>query len=165
MLGFPGGSGGKESSECWRPWFCPWVGKIPWRREWLSTPGFLPEEIHGQRILVSYSPCGHKELDMAEQLTLILLLFFIHLSGYNSIKITNESTTSIGSKFFGGQGFLKIFWNLIRIWKSLYFRRWASLIAQLVNNLPALHETPGSERSARERIGYSLQYSLASLVD
>ena len=131
----------------------------------MDIPVFLPGKFHGQRILVSYSPCGHKELDMAEQLTLILLLFFIHLSGYNSIKITNESTTSIGSKFFGGQGFLKIFWNLIRIWKSLYFRRWASLIAQLVNNLPALHETPGSERSARERIGYSLQYSLASLVD
>ena len=26
-----------------RPWFCPWVGKIPWRREWQPTPVFLSE--------------------------------------------------------------------------------------------------------------------------
>ena len=30
----------------------PWVGKIPWRREWLHTSVFLPGEIHGQRDLV-----------------------------------------------------------------------------------------------------------------
>ena len=27
----------------------PWVGKILWRREWLPTAAFLPEEFHGQR--------------------------------------------------------------------------------------------------------------------
>ena len=27
--------------------FDPWVGKIPWRRKWLSTPVFLPREFHG----------------------------------------------------------------------------------------------------------------------
>jgi len=36
--------------------FNPWVGKIPWRREWLPTPVFLPGEFHGQRSLPSYSP-------------------------------------------------------------------------------------------------------------
>ena len=25
----------------------PWVGKIPWRREWLPTPGLWPREFHG----------------------------------------------------------------------------------------------------------------------
>ena len=25
--------------------FDPWVGKIPWRRGWLSTPVFLPGEL------------------------------------------------------------------------------------------------------------------------
>jgi len=24
--------------------FSPWVGKIPWKRSWQSTPVFLPEE-------------------------------------------------------------------------------------------------------------------------
>ena len=44
----------------------------------------------------------------------------------------------------------------------------ASLIAQLVKNLPAMQETPvpipPSERSAGEGIGYPLQYSWAFLV-
>ena len=54
----------------------PWVGKIPWRREWLPTPVFLPGEVHGQRSLVGYSPWGHKELAVTEQLTLSLFTFF-----------------------------------------------------------------------------------------
>ena len=55
-------------------WVQLWVGKIPWRREWLITQGSLPGESQGQRSLVVYSPCGHKESDMTEQLTLSLLL-------------------------------------------------------------------------------------------
>ena len=43
-----------------------WVGKIPWRREWLPTPVFLPRESHGQRSLGGYGPWGHKESDMTE---------------------------------------------------------------------------------------------------
>ena len=39
-----------------------WVGKIPWRREWLPTPVFLPGKFHRQRSLVSYSPRGHKRV-------------------------------------------------------------------------------------------------------
>ena len=40
--------------------FDPWVGKIPWSREWQPTPVFLPGTSHGQRSLVGYSPWGHK---------------------------------------------------------------------------------------------------------
>ena len=36
--------------------FDPWVGKIPWSRKWQPTPVFLPEESHGHRRLVDYSP-------------------------------------------------------------------------------------------------------------
>ena len=36
--------------------FDPWVGKIPWRREWQPTPAFLPGKSHGQRSLAGYSP-------------------------------------------------------------------------------------------------------------
>ena len=50
--------------------FDSWVGKIPWSRKWVPTPVFLPEESHGQRSLVGYSPWGPKESDMTEQLTL-----------------------------------------------------------------------------------------------
>ena len=44
----------------------PGLGKIPWIREWLPTPVFLPGESHGQRSLVVYSSWGCKELDMTE---------------------------------------------------------------------------------------------------
>ena len=39
----------------------PWVGKIPWRREWLPIPVFWPGEFHGL-----YSPWGCKESDTTE---------------------------------------------------------------------------------------------------
>ena len=42
--------------RCRRPGFNPWVRKIPWRREWQSTPVFLPGEFHGQRSLMGYKP-------------------------------------------------------------------------------------------------------------
>ena len=50
-----------------RPAFDPWVGKIPWSREWLPTPVFLPGEFHGQRCLVHYSPWSCKESGTIKQ--------------------------------------------------------------------------------------------------
>jgi len=47
-------------------WVRSWVRKIPWRREWQSTPVFLPGESHGQRSLEVYTPWGCKESDMTE---------------------------------------------------------------------------------------------------
>ena len=40
---------------------------IPWRRDWLPTPVFLPGEFRGQRSLEGYSPWSCKELDTTEQ--------------------------------------------------------------------------------------------------
>ena len=54
--------------QCRRPGFNPWVRKIPWRREWLSTPAFLPGESHGQRSLAGCSPWGRRESYMTEWL-------------------------------------------------------------------------------------------------
>ena len=67
-VAFPDGSDGKEPA-C-NAGFDPRVQKIPWRREWLPTPVFLPGEFHGQRSLVGYSPQGHKKSDTTELLTL-----------------------------------------------------------------------------------------------
>ena len=41
--------------------FDPWVGKIPWRREWRPTPVFLAGESHGQWSLVDYGSWGLKK--------------------------------------------------------------------------------------------------------
>ena len=69
--GFPGGPSG-QASACQRRrpeshGFDPWVGKIPRRRQWQSTPVFLPGKSHGWRSLAGCNPWGHKELDTTEQ--------------------------------------------------------------------------------------------------
>ena len=57
--GFPGGSDSKESTcNAGELGLNPWVRKIPWRREWLLTPVFLPGESHGQRSLAGCSLWG-----------------------------------------------------------------------------------------------------------
>ena len=45
-----------------------------WRRKWQPTSIFLPGKSHGLRILVGYSPWGHKESDMTERLHFTSLL-------------------------------------------------------------------------------------------
>ena len=76
--GFPGGASGKQPNcQCRRRWLDPWVRKIPWKREWQPTPVFLPGKFHGQRSLVGYSPWGHKELGMTEQLSTYLSVLLI----------------------------------------------------------------------------------------
>ena len=54
----------------------PWVGKIPWRRKWQLIPAWLPGEFHVEKSLESYSPRGHKELDMTEHLSTFDKYFF-----------------------------------------------------------------------------------------
>ena len=50
--------------QCGRPGFNSWVGKIPWRSKWQSTPALLPGKSHGRRSLIGYSPWGCKVSDM-----------------------------------------------------------------------------------------------------
>ena len=59
--------------------FDSWVGKIPWREKWQSTPALLPGKSHGPRSLIGYSPWGRKELDTTERLHFTSLHFNEHL--------------------------------------------------------------------------------------
>ena len=69
-MGFQDIASGKESAyQCKRykrHRFNPWVGKIPWNREWQPSLVFLPGKFHGQRSLAAYSPWGHKGSDTTE---------------------------------------------------------------------------------------------------
>jgi len=53
--GLTGGASGKEPAcQCRRHkkhGFNPWVGRIPWRRNWQPTLVLVPGESHGQRRL------------------------------------------------------------------------------------------------------------------
>ena len=56
--------------QCRRPQFCPWVGKIPWRRKWPTKSNILP-----WRIPLTEEPgrlqfMPHKESKTTEQLSL-----------------------------------------------------------------------------------------------
>ena len=60
---FSGGSDSKESAcQSRRRGFDPWIGKIPWRGKWQSTPVFSPGKSHGQMSLEGYSPWGRKRI-------------------------------------------------------------------------------------------------------
>ena len=83
---FPWWLSGKESTCQYRKSrFEPWVGKIPWGREWLSTPVLLPGESHAQRGLGAPSLWGHKESDVTEQLTLPWLIYNVELGVYRRV--------------------------------------------------------------------------------
>ena len=71
ILGFPGGSAGKESTCNAGAGFNRWVRKIPWRRERLPTLVFRPGEFHGL-----YSPWSYKELDTTERLSLSFRILY-----------------------------------------------------------------------------------------
>ena len=86
FMGFPGGSEGKASaSNAGKPRFDPWAGKIPWRRKRQPTPVFLPEESHGRRSLVGYSPRGHKESDTTEWLHFHFLFILYHCVSFLTV--------------------------------------------------------------------------------
>ena len=92
-LDFPGGSDIKASVfmslQCRRPGFEPWVGKIPWRRKWQSTPVPLPGKSHGQRSLVGSSPWGRKESDTTEWLHFPLSFFLYETTHYGCEALWN----------------------------------------------------------------------------
>ena len=60
----------KNLPAMWETRVNPWVGTIPWRREWLPAPVFWPGGFHGQRSLAGYSSWGRKQSDRAEQCSL-----------------------------------------------------------------------------------------------
>ena len=133
---------GKESTcRCRRHRFDPWVRKIPRRRK--LTPIFLPGKFHGQRSLVTYSPWGLRVRHgwthtythtHTHTHTIILIIRFFR---FPDSSVGKESTCNAedpglipGSGRSSGE----------RIGYLLQYS-WASFVAQLVKNLPAMWET------------------------
>ena len=61
---------------------------IPWRREWLPTPVFVPGEFHGLRSLEGYSPWGCTELDTTELLSKQVLLSVKHKGFLKNLSVS-----------------------------------------------------------------------------
>ena len=62
----------------------PWIRKIPYRKKWQPTPVVLPENFHGLRSLVGYSPC--KESNMTEY-----TLYMLHGSAFHDSQKKHSS--------------------------------------------------------------------------
>ena len=87
IWGFPGSSDSKEPA-CNVGDRVQFLGQEdPWRREWLTTPVFLPGEFYGQRNLVDSSTCSHKDSDTTEQPTLSLVSFHVLIKIEKKIKL------------------------------------------------------------------------------
>ena len=56
---------------CRRLRFNSWLAKGPSRRKWQPAPVFLPGNPHGQRSLMSYSPCMTEQLNHHHHLSVI----------------------------------------------------------------------------------------------
>ena len=114
--------------------FNPWVWKIPWRRKWQLAPVFLSGESHAQS-LVGYSPRSCKKLNTTEH---ACTSFVEDISNsFPASSVGKESACNAGnpgsipgSGRSPGEG----------IGYPLQYSS-ASLVAQLVKNLPAMQET------------------------
>ena len=121
--------------QCKKPGFCPSAEKIPWRREWLPTPVFLPREFHEQRGVVGYSPWGHKESDTTERL--ILLHFHPKTWGFPGGSVIKKSACQCRRcKWHGFSS---------RVWKIHWKRKWQPIPVFL----------PGKFYGERSLAGYS----------
>ena len=113
--------------QCRKPGFDPWVRKIPWRREWQSTPVFLPGEFHGQRSLVAYGPGGHKESDMTEWLTLTFFTFFLKSKMLHWQVVSHENKHRVYNIFVNRETFHNIVYQYLYLVNSGVVMVWSWL--------------------------------------
>ena len=115
--------------------FNSWAWKMPWRRKWQLAPVFLSRESHGQRSLAGYSPWRCKESNMTEHACISFVGDTSHCfpgssAGKESACSAGDPGSISGSGRSPGEGI-----------GYPPQSSWASLVAQLVKNLPAVWET------------------------
>ena len=86
----------KNLPAMWRPGFDSWVGKIPWRRNWQSTPAFLPGESHGQRSLAGCSPRGYR---VRHDCTHMRMPFLLKITVITESSLVSFRVSSLGTSW------------------------------------------------------------------
>ena len=131
VLGFPGGSSGKEPAcQCRRQRWCefsPWVEKIPWGRAWQPTLVFLPGEFHGQRSQAGYSPwvcrVGHDWRDSTHSMLVLPIKMIIIMINFSCFTEKTQLVAGAGSSekgiFEGPRGVNGSYLNIIHPYPSL----------------------------------------------
>ena len=98
ILGFPGGSDGKESiCDVGNLGLTPGSGRPPGGKHGNPLQYSCLENPRGQRSLMGYSPCGHKELDTTEWLSTGLILASTILTWCSNKAETSRSRVTGGS--------------------------------------------------------------------
>ena len=130
------------------------------RRQWHPTPVLLPGKSHGWRSLVGCSPWGRWELDTTEQLHFHFSLSCIGEGDDNPLQYSClENPRDGGACWAAVYGIAQSQTQLKQLSSS---SSRASLVAQLVKNLPAMRETwfdPWVGKIPWRRESYPLQYS------
>ena len=83
--------------QCRRSRFDPWVGKIPWRREWLPTPVFLLGEFHGQKTLVGLQSMGSQTVGQ-------------DITSHQTESLSSKNPQTINAGRYGEKGILLHCW-------------------------------------------------------
>ena len=89
-LGLPWWLSGKESAcQCRRQGFNPWVGKIPWTKNWQPSPVFLSGKSHGR---LQYMGLQKSWTQLSDWTTTSLFCFqTFHISQTTYTHLSNES--------------------------------------------------------------------------
>ena len=128
-----------------RPRFNPWVGKIPWRRNWQSTP-VLPGKAHGQRSQVGYISWGCRIPHDWSNLVDILQRHHYHKSRYQPSPynwLPSSICLPLGENLLKWKGnwlvvTLYQFWGLKYLSYAYYFQMYRQEVTQIkLNSYPA----------------------------
>ena len=114
-----------------------------WRRKWQPTPVFLPGESQGPRSLVGCRLWGHEESDTTERLPVHFSLSCIGEGNGNPLQCSClENPRDGGAWWATVYGVAQSRTRLKRLSSSsssgLFCGVWASLVAQMMKNLPTV---------------------------
>ena len=139
----------KNPLQCGRPGFDPWVGKIPWRREWLPTPVFWPREFHGL-----YSPWGCNELDTTKWHSLSLLKMPMQLHG-GKVGLSRKIARIIGYLYFLE---VPVFCSFLFFFNFLIFLNfYFILLYNTVLVLPYIDMNPPRVKSIKQWLNWTIR--------
>ena len=97
-----------------------------WSQKWQPTPVLLPGKYHGWRSLAGYSPLGHEELDMTEQLHVHFLLSCIGEGNGNPLQCSClENPRDWGAWWAAVYGVTQS-WTWLKWLSSSSRKRWKS---------------------------------------